>query len=104
MIKPENFLKAAFNSIKARVKKTIIYSAYETANFMKDAPEIIKKEWNEFKDEVSFEAERINDFTNEEVSSEEIIFKREDNISPQKKIDQIRKKIKDLNNQVEEMH
>ncbi len=55
----ENFLRAALNSIKARIRKTIIYSAYETANFMKEAPDLIKKEWNEFKEEISLEADRI---------------------------------------------
>ena len=105
MTTSENFLRAAFNSVRARIRKTLFYSAYETANFMKEAPELIKKEWDEFKEEVSTEAERLENFNNkEEDSLDDIHSKLEDNLSPQKKIDQIRKKIAKLNIQVEEIH
>ena len=97
----ENFLRAALNSIKARIKKTIIYSAYETANFMKEAPDLIKKEWNEFKKEVSLEAEKIEDSKNKEVFSKNIDLKIDSTISTQNKIDNIRKKIAKLNDQCE---
>ncbi len=104
MTSSENFFRAAFNSVKARIKKTVIYSANETANFMKDAPEIIKKEWNEFKDEVSKEADRLEDSKNEAISMEEMDFKKEYDLSEQTRIDQLRKKIADLNNKIEEIH
>ena len=99
MTTSENFLRAAFNSIKARIKKTIVYSAYETASFMKEAPELIKKEWNEFKEEISVEADRI-----ENSQTEEIDLTKKDNLSPQNKIDLIRKKIANLNDQLEEIN
>ena len=99
----ENLLRAAFNSIKARIKKTIVYSAYETASFMKEAPELIKKEWDQFKEEISTEAERLENSNNEEeVSLDDTDLKPESNLSPQKTIDHIRKKIAKLNNIVED--
>ncbi len=102
MTSSENFFRAAFNSVKARIKKTIIYSASETANFMKEAPELIKKEWNEFKEEVSTEAERLGDSKNNKVSLEDIDLTLDNDISTQSKINHIRKKIARLNNQFEE--
>ena len=104
MTTSENFLRAALNSLKARIRKTIVYSAYETASFMKEAPELIKKEWNQFKEEISTEAERLENFNNEEASLENIDSKPEDNLSLQNKIDNIRKKIAKLNNLVEDIH
>ena len=105
MATSENFLRAAFNSVKARIRKTIIYSAYETASFMKEAPELIKKEWDQLKEEISTEAERLENFNNEEeVSLDNIDLKADGNLSPKSKIDNIRKKIKKLSNLVEEIH
>ena len=103
MATSDNFIRAAFNSIKARARKTIINSAYETTNFMKEAPELIKKEWNEFKQEVNVEAERIENSQNAEVSSKDLDLESEETIYQQNKIDHIRKKISKLNNQFEEM-
>ena len=106
MTTSENFLRAAFNSIKARIKKTIIYSTHETASFMKEAPEIIKKEWNIFKEEVFTEAERLEDTHSQEVSmkNEDIDLKAKEDIQTKNNIDKIRKKISKLNNQLEEIN
>ena len=105
MITSENFLRAAFNSVKARIRKKIIHSAYETASFMQEAPELIKKEWDQLKEEISTEAQRLENFNNEEESSlDDIDLKAEVNLSPKNKIDDIRKKIAKLNNLVEEIH
>ena len=105
MTTSENFLRAAFNSVKARIKKTIIYSTYETTSFIKEAPELIKKEWDQFKEEISTEAERLENFKNEgETSLDDINLKPEGNLSTQNKIDHIRKKIAKLNDMVEDIH
>ena len=104
MSSSENLLRAAVHSIKARIKKTISYSAFETAAFIKEAPELIKKEWNEFKEEVSTQAEQLDKSEAEEIRIEEIDFQKEGTISPKNRIEQIRKKITALNNQVEEIH
>ena len=105
MTTSENFLRAAFNSVKARIRKTIIYSAFETASFIREAPELIKKEWDQFKEEISSESERLENVNNEEVVSiDDIDFKPEFNLSPRNKIDNIRKKIAKLNNLIEEIH
>ena len=105
MTTSENFLRAAFNSVKARIRKTIVYSAYETASFINEAPELIKNEWDQFKEEISTEAERLENFNNEEeISLDDNDLKPEGNLSPKNKIDDIRKKIAKLNNLVEEIH
>ncbi len=100
----ENFLRAAFKSSKARIKKIIIDSAYETAHFIKKAPEVIKQEWIEFKEEVSNEADRLDNEEKEEVSFYDSPLKTTTNPHMQSKVDQIRKKIAKLNNQVEELN
>ena len=100
----ENFLRAAFNSIKARIKKTIIYSAYETGNFMKVAPELIRKEWNELKEDISIEVKRIENSQNKEHNLSEVDLIEKGNLSTQNKIDYIRKRIATLTNQVEEIN
>ena len=105
MTTSENFLRAAFNSVKARIRKTIIYSAYESANFIKEAPELIKKEWDQFKEEISTEAERLENVNNEEEAClDDIDLHEEVNLSPKNKIGHIRKKIAKLNNLVEEIN
>ena len=100
----ENFLRAAFNSIKARIKKTIIYSVDETANFMKVAPQLIRKEWSELKEDISIEAERLENLQKEEGNLEEVDLIEKDNLSTQTKIDYLRKRIATLTNQVEEIN
>ena len=103
MSSSETLLRAAFNRLTARLQSKITSSASETTAFMKKAPDQLKKEWDEFKEEIVAEAQKLDSETNETNSWEEISFKGEDSLSQQKKIDLLRKKIAELTNKMEEL-
>ncbi len=98
----ETLAKAAFNRLKARLGKNFLSSLSETANFMKDAPEVIQKEWDLLKEEIIIEAERLDQLENKETSSQDISLNKEEVDDDQNTIDRIREKLSKLTNQLEE--
>ncbi len=82
----------------------MIHSAEELADIAKDAPEIIQKEWSQFKDEVIEESIRIEkaskttsskdaENTKQNPSHEDLI---------QNTIDNLRSKVMNVNRNIEE--
>ncbi len=68
---------------------------------MKDAPIQIQKEWDLFKEEIISEADRIDDVV--EAKNNNSFYNQKTTLSGEK-IHQIREKIQQLSNQVEEIN
>ncbi len=104
MASSETLLKAIFKRLKTRLDKNFTSSLYEAASFIKDSPSGIKKEWDLFQKEIVDEAERINAIENEQKNLTKNLFKKDASFTVQSKINQIRKEIVNLTNQIEEIN
>ena len=104
MASSETLLKAIFKRLKTRLDKNFAASLYEAAGLMKDSPAGIKKEWDLFQKEIVDEAERINAIENEKKNLTKNLFKKDASFTVQSKINQIRKEIVNLTNQIEEIN
>ena len=95
----ETLLKAALNRVAARIGKKVIDSAEELADMAQDAPRKVQEEWNQFKDEVIEESIRLEKAsknkqkTNQNSSQAELV---------QRKIDNIRTRVMDINRNLED--
>ena len=76
----------------------LLTSISQATNFMQETPEIIKNEWNLMKEEVINEAIRLEKEKNSENISDEI----NSTTNPQIRIDNIRKKIAKLSQEIED--
>ncbi len=96
----EILLKAAINRIAARITEKVINSAQEFTEIAEELPQKIQNEWSSFKKEVIEESERLEKKTNatQEKSSKEQLTK-EDLIQFQ--IDNLRKKVIEINKDIE---
>ena len=102
MSNSEILLKAALNRLAARLEKKIINSAADFSQSVEEAPTRIKQEWETFKAEVLNESEKIKQ---EEISfNSDKSTKKSSNSKTyiEKQIDQLRSKIIELNEKVEE--
>ena len=88
------------NRIAARITDKVINSAQEFAEIAEELPQKIQNEWSSFKKEVIEESERLEKKTNatQEKSSKEKLSK-EDLIQFQ--IDNLRKKVIEINKDIE---
>ena len=88
------------NRIAARITDKVINSAQEFAETAEELPQKIQNEWSSFKKEVIEESERLEKKTNatQEKSSKEQLSK-EDLIQFQ--IDNLRKKVIEINKDIE---
>ncbi len=88
----------------ARIGKKMIHSAEEWADIAQDAPRRIQEEWRQFKDEVIEESIRIEKASKTTRSKD--VEKSKQNPSHedliQKKIDNLRAKVIDVNRNIEE--
>ncbi len=100
----ETIARAALNRLKARLSKKFSKSIAETIILMKDAPEIIQKEWEIFKEEIAIEATKLDEIENKNESYQENGLEKEDIDQDQNTIDKIRLKISQLTNQIEEIN
>ncbi len=97
----ETFIKAAIKSLKARLSKRFTTSISETVIFMKDAPELLQKEWENLKKEIILEVERLEKTDNERQSYKDFSVEKEEYNADKNRVDRIRKKISELTNQIE---
>ncbi len=104
MSSSETLFKAAFNRLRIRLEKIINSSETETSSFVKDAPNLVKKKWNEFKEEIILEAERLENEEAKNASKKDNSLETENFMSQQSHIDQIREKVASLSNYFEELH
>ena len=88
------------NRIAARITEKVINSAQEFTEIAEELPQKIQNEWSSFKKEVIEESERLEKKTNatQEKSSKEQLSK-EDLIQVQ--IDNLRKKVIEINKDIE---
>ena len=93
MSSTDHLIQATINKLKARITQKAVDTIDKLALIAEETPEKLKKEWKIFKKEVNEEADRIE---NESSTKKEV--KKDNN---QEKIDQIRKKISETNNKVE---
>ncbi|KGG16725.1 MULTISPECIES: hypothetical protein [unclassified Prochlorococcus] len=101
----EALFRATVKRLKARLEKSINYSATETVEFIKDAPDLIKKEWEDIKKEIIAEASLYDELDNEEQSLKEVqIAGKQKPSSSQKSISKIREKIIYLTKNLEELN
>jgi len=100
----ETLLKATLNRVAARIGKKMIHSAEELADIAQEAPQRIKEEWSQFKEEVIEESIRIEKATkrtsSEDIGNTKQTPSHEDLI--QSKIDKLRSKIMNINRNIEE--
>ena len=101
MSSTENFLKAALNRLKVRFDKRLVKTAIEIVAVLKNAPVRLRTEWEEFKEEVITEADRLDQETTTSESEVTSQFNDRCDLEPQEKIDQLRAKIAKLNETVE---
>ena len=96
----EILLKAAINRIAARITEKVINSAQELTDIAEELPQKLQNEWSSFKEEVIEESERLEKKANasQEKSSKTQLGK-EDLIQVQ--IDNLRKKVIDINKDIE---
>ncbi len=95
MSSSDHLMKAFINRLSARIGSKVISLAAKLAIITEEAPEKIKKEWTQFKEEVNAEAERLN---NENMPNEQSNYSDNENANhdPQATIDRIRLKISNL--------
>ena len=88
------------NRIAARITEKVINSAQELTEIAEELPQKLQNEWDSFKEEVIEESERLEKKTNatQEKSSKEKLSK-EDLIQFQ--IDNLRKKVIEINKDIE---
>ncbi len=98
---PETLMKATLNRLSHRITQGIEVAT----NLAKDAPQLLRKQWELFQEEVLVEVDRLEteekDISNwSEVSTSQREGRGDE---PQQKIDQIRSKIKNLSRRVEDL-
>ena len=104
MAASKTILKATFLLLKEQFKKPPLNGKLETLELIKKLSKKLHKEWNIIKEKIIFEAERIEKKQSSKVSSEKINLQEGETISPQVKIDKMRKKIAKLTIQIEEIN
>ena len=89
MSNSDYLIKATIKKISERLNKTFIGKVEEAANVAQEAPEILKKEIEDLKDEIVKEAKRLA-----EIDSDDISKKSKASLNP--KIDQSLEKIESI--------
>jgi len=92
-------IRAALNRLSARLGEKLIDTAEELTLIAKDAPDQLKKEWGVLKEEIYAEVQRIEEEENQENSNQNSSENQSDLKRSLEKIDRIRQKVVDLNQQ-----
>ena len=96
----DTLLKATLNRLSAKLGEKLIETAEEIAVITKEAPDKLKKEWENLKDEIYEEAERLQNESNQESKYDSNVSKDSNSNQIQEKIDQIRTKVTELNQRI----
>tara|TARA_Y100001933_G_scaffold176733_1_gene175250 strand:+ start:184 stop:489 length:306 start_codon:yes stop_codon:yes gene_type:complete len=97
MSNSDYLIKATVKKISERVNKTFLGKVEEATNAAQEVPEILKKEIEDFKDEIIQEAKRL-----EEIDNEDNFRKPKASINP--KIKQSLAKIESINTYLENLN
>ena len=101
MTNTDTLLKAAINRLTARFGEKIIDTAAEVASLAKEAPDKLQKEWETLKEEIYEEAERLKkelDLKEKDQSNTKQSSVLE---SPIERIDEIRARVSELNQKID---
>ncbi len=102
MVASEKLLQATLNRLNTRIGKKLINSLSNLESFITTAPEKVRNEWELFQQEVFDEADRLEKESSEKSPSITTQPpKHSDERTPQKKINQIRKKIMEISDKLE---
>ena len=102
MTDPEILVKATLNRLRARLEQKINKSAEELAEIAKEGPDLLKKEWNLFTEEIIEESDRLKRENPAQENRVNNNSKESQSNEIESRIDKLRKKILDLNNKLEE--
>ena len=91
MSNSDYLIKATIKKISEKLNKTFIGKVEEAANKVQEVPEILKKEIEDFKDEIIQEAKRL-----EEIESDDNLREAKPSLNP--KIEQSLSKIESIKN------
>ena len=97
MSNSDYLIKATVKKISDRLNKTFIGKVEEAANIAQEVPEILKKELEDFKDEIIQEAKRL-----EEIETVDNFRKTKPSLNP--KIEQSLSKIKSIKTYLENLN
>ena len=97
MSNSDYLIKATVKKISQRLNKIFIGKVEEAANVVQEVPEILKKEFEDFKDEIIQEAERL-----EEIDSNDNLSNTKVSLHP--KIDQSSEKIESIKTYLEDLN
>ena len=97
MSNSDYLIKATVKKISERLNKTFIGKVEEAANIAQEVPEILKKELEDFKDEIIQEAKRL-----EEIETVDNFRKTKPSLNP--KIEQSLSKIKSIKTYLENLN
>ena len=99
MSSSETILKAALNTLKARLGEKLINVKDEINNLAQDAPEKIQKEWDIFQEDVKNEIDRLDKENSS--SKQESSNRNKQSIGINNKINDMRKRVSNLNKMLE---
>ena len=97
MSNSDYLIKATVKKISERLNKTFIDKIEEATNVAQEAPEILKKEIEDLKDEIIQEAKRL-----EEIESDENSREPKSSLNP--KVEQSLKKIESIRTHLENLN
>ena len=97
MSNSDYLIKATLKKVSERLNKTFKGKVEEAANVAQEVPEILKKEIEDFKDEIIQEAERL-----EEIDSNDNLSNTKVSLNP--KIDQSSEKIESIKTYLEDLN
>tara|TARA_Y100001968_G_scaffold241672_1_gene225242 strand:+ start:133 stop:447 length:315 start_codon:yes stop_codon:yes gene_type:complete len=98
----DTLLKAAINRLTARFGEKIIDTAAEVASLAKEAPDKLQKEWETLKEEIYEEAERLKKEIDSREENQSNIKQNSDIDSPVERIDQIRARVSEINQKIDD--
>ena len=104
MASSDIFFRATFNRLKARIEQKIVTSVNEATIFMKNTPQYFKNEWDVLKEEINDETIRLENIEKEDITTKEMSAQLNKSKGNQEKIDHIRKNVKKLIKNIEELH
>ena len=97
MSNSDYLIKATVKKISERLNKTFIGKVEEAANVAQEVPELLKKEIEEFKDEIIQEAKRL-----EEIETDDNLRETKPSLNP--KIEQSLSKIESIKTYLERLN
>ena len=98
MTNSDYLLKAAIKKVTEKLKEVVVEKIEEATNIAQDAPEIIKKEFDNLKEAIIEEATRMEKEVSKNRNTDTAEFNQVSNLSEvSKEIEEIKEKIKQFN-------